>query len=90
MDLLAEKEDTRFAKSIMVTGVAQGIGFDDVYISPDLAICQECRKELSDPVDRRYKFPFINCTNCGPRFSIIERTPYDRKNTTMDFFTMCP
>ncbi|MBP7332234.1 MAG: carbamoyltransferase HypF, partial [Firmicutes bacterium] len=90
MDLLAEKEDTRFAKSIMVTGVAQGIGFDDVYISPDLAICQECRKELSDPADRRYKFPFINCTNCGPRFSIIERTPYDRKNTTMDFFTMCP
>jgi len=62
----------------------------DVYISPDLAVCQECVRELDDPADRRYKYPFINCTHCGPRFTILKKLPYDRKNTTMDVFAMCP
>lgn len=58
-------------------------------VSPDIATCEDCKKELLNPSDRRYKYPFINCTNCGPRFSIIEELPYDRKNTTMKKFKMC-
>lgn len=60
-----------------------------VYISPDVAICGECEKELLDSNNRRYLYPFINCTNCGPRFTIISGVPYDRVNTTMNKFQMC-
>ncbi|NPA16092.1 MAG: carbamoyltransferase HypF [Deferribacteres bacterium] len=60
-----------------------------ILIPPDIATCSECLKEMRDPEDRRYMYPFINCTNCGPRFTIIEKLPYDRKNTTMKAFTMC-
>ena len=59
-------------------------------VSPDVATCQACLKEVSDPNDRRYRYPFTNCTNCGPRFTIIREMPYDRPNTTMSSFTMCP
>ena len=59
-------------------------------ISPDICICPDCLRELSDPEDRRYRYPFINCTNCGPRLTIIEEIPYDRPNTTMKDFEMCP
>ena len=58
-------------------------------ISPDVAVCQDCLQELFDPADRRYLYPFINCTNCGPRFTIVEDIPYDRPNTTMMDFPMC-
>lgn len=58
-------------------------------ISPDISICDECLEEMRNPGDRRYRYPFINCTNCGPRFTIIRDIPYDRPNTTMDSFTMC-
>ncbi len=61
-----------------------------IQVTPDLALCSDCRTELLNPTDRRYHYPFINCTNCGPRFTIIRGVPYDRCNTTMAQFTMCP
>jgi hydrogenase maturation protein HypF len=59
-------------------------------ISPDVTICPDCLREMLDPNDRRYRYPFINCTNCGPRFTIIKDIPYDRPKTTMADFPMCP
>lgn len=59
-------------------------------ISPDIATCQSCLNEVFDPDDRRYRYPFTNCTNCGPRFTIIADMPYDRAKTTMRYFQMCP
>ncbi len=59
------------------------------YIMPDIATCDDCLKEIFNPEDRRYLYPFTNCTNCGPRYTIIEKLPYDRENTTMKNFIMC-
>src|SRR3984893_4382828 len=59
-------------------------------ILPDIAICSDCQREMFDPQNRRYRYPFTNCTNCGPRFSIIEQLPYDRPNTSMRRFKQCP
>lgn len=65
-------------------------GRRDTLVSADSATCAECLRELDDPADRRYRYPFINCTNCGPRFTIVRDVPYDRPFTTMAAFTMCP
>ena len=64
-------------------------GERDVLISPDIATCDDCLREIFDPRDRRYRYPFTNCTNCGPRFTVVRAVPYDRSRTTMDEFPMC-
>ncbi|MDD8013001.1 MAG: carbamoyltransferase HypF, partial [Acidobacteriota bacterium] len=69
---------------------SEGKGEKEVMVSPDIALCPACKKEMDDPGDRRYQYPFTNCTDCGPRFTIIEGLPYDRPRTTMKKFTMCP
>ena len=62
----------------------------EALVSPDVGICPDCLRELKDPADRRFRYPFLNCTNCGPRFTIVKDVPYDRERTSMAAFPMCP
>jgi len=65
-------------------------GVKTALVLPDIATCSDCMREVFDPANRRHRYPFTNCTNCGPRFTIIEALPYDRPSTSMRRFTMCP
>ena len=70
----------------IVDSVASG---RSALIPPDIATCDDCLRELFDPADRRYRYPFMNCTQCGPRFTIVRAVPYDRPDTTMAGFPLC-
>ena len=61
----------------------------NIFVSPDIAICDKCKEELFDKTNRRYLHPFINCTDCGPRLTIMKKMPYDRERTSMNAFPMC-
>ena len=82
-------EDLAKFKSFKILRSSEKSDVSGSTISPDIAICEECLKELKNPKDRRYHYFFITCTDCGPRYTIIERLPYDRPNTTMKDFPMC-
>lgn len=69
---------------------SRGISEGKVIVPPDAAICDDCIQEIKNPLDRHYLYPFTNCTNCGPRFTIVKELPYDRGKTSMDVFPMCP
>ncbi|GMU21635.1 MAG: carbamoyltransferase [Phycisphaerae bacterium] len=81
---LAPRDDRYFRIDSSLCG-----GHQDAEITADVAVCDDCLAEMLNPRDRRYRYPFINCINCGPRYSIIQGVPYDRPNTTMAAFTMC-
>ncbi|WP_022851072.1 carbamoyltransferase HypF [Limisalsivibrio acetivorans] len=83
-----DRTDADTGEGFRIIESKQGGGF--TLIPPDSALCPDCRRELFDSNDRRHRYPFINCTNCGPRYSIMKSLPYDRPNTVMDEFTMCP
>ena len=82
--VLAAKGDQQFAVVL-----SEPSGAAEVHIAPDLATCDDCLRELNDPRDRRHGYPFLNCTNCGPRFTILRDLPYDRANSSMAGFPMC-
>ncbi len=83
-DTETKTEFTEF--SIIESEKTQG----EIFVSPDIAICDDCKAEMEDPSDRRYQHPFINCTCCGPRLTILDALPYDRERTSMNEFPMCP
>jgi len=87
-DFSEEPCDVRHVPGFVIIA-SQHEGSKLATILPDLAVCADCRREVRDPEDRRYRYPFTNCTHCGPRFTIIKGLPYDRPNTTMARFTMC-
>ena len=85
-DVTAETEPHFEAFDIIESEKTKG----EIFVSPDIAICEECKEEMYNPKDRRYLHPFINCTCCGPRLTILDALPYDRERTSMKEFPMCP
>jgi hydrogenase maturation protein HypF len=85
-----DKEDIPTETEAAFVILKSGGGENSIQIAPDGDVCPDCLRELFDPADRRYRYPFINCTNCGPRYTIITGVPYDRPFTTMASFPLCP
>lgn len=83
--LAAAQDRTSFR---ILTSRSAATGF--IHLPPDYFLCTDCRAELHDPAGRRYRYPFINCTQCGPRYTVIRALPYDRVNTTLADFALCP
>ena len=81
--------DPRFERGFTIVLSRDAAAARTTLISPDAATCDDCLRELFDPADRRYRYPFVNCTNCGPRFTIVTSVPYDRQRTTMAGFPLC-
>ncbi len=86
--VLAEAVELVAGRGFRIVASARG-GRPAALVSADVATCEDCLRELFDPADRRHRYPFLNCTNCGPRFTIVRGVPYDRPNTTMAGFEMC-
>jgi hydrogenase maturation protein HypF len=85
-----EFEEIPAVEEAAFTILKSGGGENSIQIAPDGDVCSDCLRELFDPTDRRFRYPFINCTNCGPRYTIINDVPYDRPYTTMAPFPLCP
>src|SRR5579884_904871 len=88
-DVETRDVDPRGESTFVIRASPSG-GVPDAPVTPDTAICPECLADVLDATGRRYRFPFTNCTNCGPRFTIVLGVPYDRPRTTMAGFEMCP
>ncbi len=91
LDIKGISSDENFKESLFyIKESKSGNSSSASIIPPDICVCEDCQRELFQKTDRRYLYPFINCTNCGPRFTIIKKTPYDREMTTMGKFNLCP
>lgn len=89
VDRLTVEPASPMGETVFVIRTSEGAGARRLVVPPDLATCTDCLGELSDPMDRRFRYPFLTCTQCGPRFSLITDIPYDRANTTMSRFQLC-
>ncbi len=86
--LIEQRYEERVVESFEIH-ISERTAGASTLVSPDMCVCEDCLRELLDPADRRYRYPYINCTNCGPRYSIVRGVPYDRAMTTMAVFPMC-
>jgi hydrogenase maturation protein HypF len=90
VEQVVSKEATPLAQETFEILASERLAGTEAVIPPDVGLCSDCTREIRDPGDRRWRYPFTNCTNCGPRFTLIRQVPYDRPQTTMAVFDMCP